>query len=50
VIFGKDKEMKTTYGTVLVLTMAAAILLTALPCLAVEKEGEKKRSILGSLI
>jgi len=34
--------MKTTYGTVLVLTMAAAILLTALPCLAVEKEGGKK--------
>jgi len=34
--------MKTTYGTILVLTMAAVILLTALPCLAVEKEGGKK--------
>lgn len=36
--------MKTTYGTVLVLTMAAAVLFTALPCLAVEKEkGEEVR-------
>ena len=34
--------MKTTYGTVLVLTMAVTILFTALPCLAVEKEGEEK--------
>ncbi len=34
--------MKTSYGTVLVLTMAAVILLTAPACLAVEKEGEKK--------
>jgi hypothetical protein len=36
------REMKTACGTVLILTMAATILFTALPCLAVEKKGEEK--------
>ena len=42
--FGKGRKMRTTYKTILILTVVSLVLLSVLPCWAAEKEDDKGQS------